>query len=229
MAFLTGWRIALAADLLLEPDATIASVARQVGYATPFALSAAVQARARHQPARPPRAGGLGRSLPARWPVEERERGSMSTAEFGEYVAARWPRLVRDGGAARLHSARGRGRRPVGADQASGDVVEGASAPTTGTPTCTGSWRQVRLGDPRLLWTGTFGLGDVLRHRYVQLLVAAGEHVRHDRYEFVPTVLAPCWPVRILRRRCDGHAGTYRHADSHEAIRQSRARLKSSG
>jgi AraC-like DNA-binding protein len=41
MAFLIGWRIALAADLLLEPDATIASVARQVGYATPFALSAA--------------------------------------------------------------------------------------------------------------------------------------------------------------------------------------------
>jgi AraC-like DNA-binding protein len=41
MTFLTSWRIALAADLLLEPDATIASVARQVGYATPFALSAA--------------------------------------------------------------------------------------------------------------------------------------------------------------------------------------------
>jgi AraC-like DNA-binding protein len=41
MAFLTGWRIALAADLLLEPDATIATVARRVGYATPFALSAA--------------------------------------------------------------------------------------------------------------------------------------------------------------------------------------------
>ena len=41
MTFLTGWRIALAADLLLEPEATIASVARQVGYATPFALSAA--------------------------------------------------------------------------------------------------------------------------------------------------------------------------------------------
>jgi AraC-like DNA-binding protein len=41
MAFLIGWRIALAADLLLEPDATISSVARQVGYATPFALSAA--------------------------------------------------------------------------------------------------------------------------------------------------------------------------------------------
>ena len=41
MAFLTDWRLSLAADLLLEPDATIGSVARQVGYATPFALSAA--------------------------------------------------------------------------------------------------------------------------------------------------------------------------------------------
>lgn len=41
MAFLTGWRIALAADLLLEPDATIASVADRVGYGSPFALSAA--------------------------------------------------------------------------------------------------------------------------------------------------------------------------------------------
>jgi AraC-like DNA-binding protein len=41
MAFLTEWRLALAADLLLEPDATIASVAEQVGYGSPFALSAA--------------------------------------------------------------------------------------------------------------------------------------------------------------------------------------------
>jgi AraC-like DNA-binding protein len=41
MSFLTGWRIALAADLLLEPGATIASVAAQVGYGSPFALSAA--------------------------------------------------------------------------------------------------------------------------------------------------------------------------------------------
>ena len=41
MAFLTGWRIALAADLLLEPGATLASVAERVGYGTPFALSAA--------------------------------------------------------------------------------------------------------------------------------------------------------------------------------------------
>jgi AraC-like DNA-binding protein len=41
MAFLTGWRIALAADLLREPGATIGSVADQVGYGSPFALSAA--------------------------------------------------------------------------------------------------------------------------------------------------------------------------------------------
>ncbi len=41
MSFLTGWRIALAADLLLEPGATIASVANQVGYGSAFALSTA--------------------------------------------------------------------------------------------------------------------------------------------------------------------------------------------
>jgi AraC-like DNA-binding protein len=41
IAFLTSWRIALAADLLLEPGATIGSVAHQVGYGTPFALSTA--------------------------------------------------------------------------------------------------------------------------------------------------------------------------------------------
>ena len=41
IAFLTSWRITLAADLLLEPGATIGSVAHQVGYGSPFALSAA--------------------------------------------------------------------------------------------------------------------------------------------------------------------------------------------
>lgn len=41
MAYLTGWRIALAADLLHEPGATLEAVARQVGYSTPFALSTA--------------------------------------------------------------------------------------------------------------------------------------------------------------------------------------------
>jgi AraC-like DNA-binding protein len=41
MSFLTDWRLSLAADLLLEPKATIGSVAYQVGYATPYALSTA--------------------------------------------------------------------------------------------------------------------------------------------------------------------------------------------
>jgi len=41
LSYLTGWRLDLAADLLLEPDATLTSVARAVGYASPFALSAA--------------------------------------------------------------------------------------------------------------------------------------------------------------------------------------------
>jgi AraC-like DNA-binding protein len=41
MSYLTEWRLALAADLLREPDATVGSVARQVGYGSPFALSTA--------------------------------------------------------------------------------------------------------------------------------------------------------------------------------------------
>jgi AraC-like DNA-binding protein len=41
MSFLTGWRMALAADLLREPGATVGSVAHQVGYSSPFALSTA--------------------------------------------------------------------------------------------------------------------------------------------------------------------------------------------
>ena len=41
MTFLTAWRLALAADLLREPDTTISAVAQQVGYSSPFALSAA--------------------------------------------------------------------------------------------------------------------------------------------------------------------------------------------
>jgi AraC-like DNA-binding protein len=41
MAFLTGWRIALAADLLLEPGTTIGAVADRVGYGSPYALSTA--------------------------------------------------------------------------------------------------------------------------------------------------------------------------------------------
>lgn len=41
MAYLTSWRLTLAADLLCEPGNTIGSVASQVGYGSPYALSAA--------------------------------------------------------------------------------------------------------------------------------------------------------------------------------------------
>ena len=41
MTFLTGWRLALAADLLREPDANVGAVASEVGYGSAFALSAA--------------------------------------------------------------------------------------------------------------------------------------------------------------------------------------------
>ncbi|HDH02794.1 MAG TPA: AraC family transcriptional regulator [Actinobacteria bacterium] len=41
MAFLTSWRLSLAADLLREPGNTIGAIASQVGYGSPYALSAA--------------------------------------------------------------------------------------------------------------------------------------------------------------------------------------------
>jgi AraC-like DNA-binding protein len=41
IAFLTTWRLALAADMLRSGDSTIGTIARHVGYGTPFALSSA--------------------------------------------------------------------------------------------------------------------------------------------------------------------------------------------
>ncbi|MFF2041127.1 AraC family transcriptional regulator [Kitasatospora sp. NPDC058170] len=41
MAYLAGWRLAVAADLLREPECTVAFAARKVGYSNAFALSAA--------------------------------------------------------------------------------------------------------------------------------------------------------------------------------------------
>jgi AraC-like DNA-binding protein len=41
MTYLTGWRLALAADLLREPGATVNAVARRVGYNSPFTFSTA--------------------------------------------------------------------------------------------------------------------------------------------------------------------------------------------
>jgi AraC-like DNA-binding protein len=41
MTYLTEWRLSCAADLLTRSDATLEAIARDVGYASPFALSAA--------------------------------------------------------------------------------------------------------------------------------------------------------------------------------------------
>ena len=49
LAYLTRWRVALAADLLVATDLTFAAIAARVGYANAFALSAAFK-RARGVP-----------------------------------------------------------------------------------------------------------------------------------------------------------------------------------
>ncbi|MGW1000173.1 AraC family transcriptional regulator [Streptomyces sp. NPDC002520] len=41
MTYLTGWRLALAADRLRDTDDTLDSLARRIGYGSPFALSSA--------------------------------------------------------------------------------------------------------------------------------------------------------------------------------------------
>ena len=43
--YLTDWRLSLAADLVTRPGATVANVAAQVGYSSPFALSTAFKRR----------------------------------------------------------------------------------------------------------------------------------------------------------------------------------------
>ncbi|WP_189044461.1 AraC family transcriptional regulator [Micromonospora sonchi] len=45
MSYLTEWRLALAADLLREPGATVGAVAHRVGYGSSFALSTAFKRR----------------------------------------------------------------------------------------------------------------------------------------------------------------------------------------
>lgn len=65
MRFLAGWRIALAADLLLEPGATIGSVAHEVGYGSAFALSTAFK-RVRGVSPSAWRAGAAREPTPAR-------------------------------------------------------------------------------------------------------------------------------------------------------------------
>ena len=58
MAYLTSWRLALGADLLAEPGVTVAAVSRQVGYATPFAFSAAFKRERGRTPQEHRRAAG---------------------------------------------------------------------------------------------------------------------------------------------------------------------------
>jgi AraC-like DNA-binding protein len=45
MTYLTKWRLSLAADLLADPNRSVAAVAQQVGYSSPFALSTAYKRR----------------------------------------------------------------------------------------------------------------------------------------------------------------------------------------
>jgi AraC-like DNA-binding protein len=65
MTYLTGWRLALAADLLHEPGATVEAVAHRVGYSDGFALSTAFKrvrgispSQHRASATSPPPAGG---------------------------------------------------------------------------------------------------------------------------------------------------------------------------
>jgi AraC-like DNA-binding protein len=41
LTYLTGWRMTFAAEMLRDTEATIAAVARKVGYEDPFAFSVA--------------------------------------------------------------------------------------------------------------------------------------------------------------------------------------------
>lgn len=41
MAYLTRWRLAVGADLLLDPTTTVAAISRQVGYSSAYSFSAA--------------------------------------------------------------------------------------------------------------------------------------------------------------------------------------------
>jgi AraC-like DNA-binding protein len=57
MAYLAGWRLSVAADLLERTDATVDSIARQVGYANGYALSVALKRRYGIRPSQLRRSG----------------------------------------------------------------------------------------------------------------------------------------------------------------------------
>ncbi|MGW0810745.1 AraC family transcriptional regulator [Nonomuraea sp. NPDC002799] len=79
MTYVTGWRMALAADLLRSSETTIDSVARQVGYANAFALSVAFKRVRGVSPSRH-RAGAPG---PAPKPPRHRLIGANPTRAAG--------------------------------------------------------------------------------------------------------------------------------------------------
>ena len=41
VGYLTEWRLSVAADLLADPARTVSSIAREVGYSSPFAITSA--------------------------------------------------------------------------------------------------------------------------------------------------------------------------------------------
>lgn len=88
MTYLTEWRLALAADLLSESDATLGAVARQVGYGSGFALSSAfkrvrgISPQEHRMARRADRSAGVG--VPA--PTPARVRGHDG---FVQHLSAR--------------------------------------------------------------------------------------------------------------------------------------------
>lgn len=83
IAFLTGWRLALAADLLRDQGMTIAAVANRVGYSTSFALSNAFK-----------RAYGVSPNVYRvgyRWPDEPTLDRSAQAAAVGSEVRTQTP------------------------------------------------------------------------------------------------------------------------------------------
>ena len=73
--FLTGWRLALAADLLVGSDATLESVTAQVGYGNAFALSVAFKRTHGQSPTEYRRSAG---ARPAQQSVADRCRAARS-------------------------------------------------------------------------------------------------------------------------------------------------------
>lgn len=82
MAYLTSWRIALAADLLRQTDHTVDAIARKVGYANAFALSVAFKRlrgtrpseHRNAEPARQPTSGADGADHPVEEAGSKRQR-----------------------------------------------------------------------------------------------------------------------------------------------------------